>query len=246
MIWRVGLESVNRREFLLASVVLAGAACRSASGENITSPEQTYTLPDGARILFQGDSITDAGHDSGTLDPNVPSALGYGYPLFIAQHLLLARPKQALKVYNRARGGDTVPLLQARWQTDAINLQPDLLTILIGLNDFVADYTKPNYAAIYEQNYTALVDQTRQALPNTQLVIVEPYAIHDPPVPEFDSIRAAAARVAAHANAIWVPLHDILNQYVSEETHEYWFNDQHPTIAGSAAIAEQWLNKVGL
>lgn len=239
------MASVNRREFLLASAVLTNTACHSAKGESITAPN-SYVLPQGAKIVFQGDSVTDANRSNATTYPNIASAMGYGYPLFIAQHLLLARPKQALELYNRARGGDTIPLMQARWQADTIDFQPDLLSILIGLNDFVADYTNPNYATLYEDRYTALIDRTRQALPNVQIVIVEPYAINDTPVPEFDSVRAAAARVATYADAIFVPIHDMLNQHVREQTHEYWFDEQHPTIAGSAAIAEQWLKKVGL
>jgi lysophospholipase L1-like esterase len=197
--------------------------------------------------VFQGDSITDSDHWPGTTDANNALAMGYGYPLFLAQHLLFSQPNQQLQLFNRARGGDTVPLLQARWQTDAIDLQPDLLSILVGINDFVANYPNPDYAAIYEQNYMALIDTTVQALPNTKLVILEPYVMADVPVPEFQSIRDAAARVAQHANAIFVPLQDMLNTHASQQTRTYWIADQaHPTIAGSAAIANQWLQIVGL
>lgn len=237
------MEDVNRREFLLTSALLTSVACRSSDA---MSPAPPYVLPDGARIVFQGDSVTDATHWPGTTAANNAAAMGYGYPLFIAQHLLFSRPKQQLKLFNRARGGDTVPLLQARWQADVIDMQPDLLSILIGLNDFVADYGNPDYATKYEQGYMALVDQTRQALPQTQLVIVEPYAITDVPVPEFQNIRDAAARVATHADAIYVPIHDMLNKHVKDNGQAYWFDEQHPTIAGSAAIASQWLQRVGL
>jgi lysophospholipase L1-like esterase len=260
------MDPVNRREFLLTSALFTSAACRSRDG--VTAPPNdnqdpdstsggdpdqppSYTLSNGARIVFQGASETDSDREGGTLDPNNALSMGHGYPLFIAQHLLFANPQKQLQIFNRARGGDTVPLLQARWQTDTIDVQPDLLSILIGLNDYVAnynsqEYTSQEYPKVYEANYKALIDTTRHALPNTQIVIIEPYVIYDQPVPDFDAMRAAAQRVATYADAIFVPIHDMLNQHVSENGHAYWFNDQHPTIAGSAAIANQWLKVVGL
>lgn len=238
------MEEVNRRKFLLGSALLTGAAACSSS--KAMAPQDPYVLPAGARIVFQGDSITDADHWPGTIDPNHAAGMGYGYPLFIAQHLLLSRPNQQLKLFNRARGGDTVPLLQDRWQASVIDMQPDLLSIMIGLNDFVADSGTPDYAIKYEQRYNALIDTTRNALPQTQLVIVEPYLVDIDPVPEFDSMREVAVRVAKYADAIYVPTHDMLNRLIRENGHQYWFNDQHPTIAGSAAIASQWLKTVGL
>lgn len=238
------MEEVNRRKFLIRSALLTGVAACSSS--KAISPQPPYVLPDGARIVFQGDSVTDVNRGGGTLNPNNAASLGYGYPLFIAQYLLLSRPNQQLKLFNRARGGDTVPLLQERWQASVIDEQPDLLSIMIGLNDFVADSDAPDYAVKYEQRYKALIDQTRNALPQTQLVIVEPYLIDVDPVPEFDSMREAAVRVATYAEAIYVPTHDMLNRLARENGHEYWFDEQHPTIAGSAALARQWLKTVGL
>lgn len=237
------MQGVNRRQFLMGSALVTGAAACSSS--KAMAPPPPYVLPAGARIVFQGDSITDADHWPGTLDPNHAAGLGYGYPLFIAQHLLLTRPNHKLQLFNRARGGDTVPLLQERWKTSVIDIHPHLLSIMIGLNDFVADSGTPDYALRYEQRYRALIDTTRSALPQTQLVIVEPYLVDTEPVPEFDSMREAALRVARYAEAIYVPTHDLLNRLIRENGHQYWFDDQHPTVAGSAAIASQWLKAVG-
>jgi lysophospholipase L1-like esterase len=173
--------------------------------------------------------------------------MGEGYALFVAQQLLLDYHQKNLQFYNRARGGDKVKDLQDRWQTDALDLQPDLLSILIGVNDFGAYYEDPKVAENYEAQYTALVDTTIKALPNTQLVILEPYVMADVPTTAFQGMRDAAKRVAQHANAIFVPLQDMLDAHAAEDTRTYWVADQaHPTIAGSAAIAKQWLKIVGL
>ncbi len=237
------MKDINRRRLLLSSAVLAGAACRSSEA---MSPLVPYVLPDGARIVFQGDSITDVDHWPGTIDPNNARGMGDGYPFMIAHHLLFTRPRQNLLLFNRARGGDTVPLLQSRWQSDVINMRPDLLSIMIGINDFFADAGSANYATKYESGYKALIDQTREALTNTQIVIVEPYLIDDELEADFKSIRDASVRVAAYAEAIYVPTHDMLKRLVQQNGHNYWLDDQHPTIPGSAAIAEQWLKTVGL
>jgi lysophospholipase L1-like esterase len=244
------MEDVNRREFLLTSASLSAMACGSgdhSSKNQITGPNTPpLTLPTGATILFQGDSIPNADRSAGSTDANNADCMGYGFALFIAMKQLYANPNQGLQFYNRSFGGDTVPLLQARWQTDTIDIKPDLLSILVGINDFANDYQDPNVATIYEQNYTALINSTLQALPNVKLVIMEPYIIADAPVPGFQAIRDAAAQVAQQANAIFVPLQDMLNQHISQQTATYWVKDQaHPTIAGHAAIAYQWLQYVG-
>jgi lysophospholipase L1-like esterase len=262
-------NNIDRREFLFTSAFITASACSSGERGHITSPPDTpsdstpdtpsdsepsdppatpaYVLPNGGTVLFQGDSITDSDHWPGTIYPNNARAMGCGYAMFVAQQLLYAYPKKQLLCYNRARGGDTVPLLQARWQTDALDLKPDLLSILIGINDYAADYENPKIADIYEENYTKLVDDTRKALPNVQFVILEPYVMADVPTTPFQVIRDAAKRVAKHVDAIFVPLQDMLDQHAREETRTYWIADQaHPTIAGSAAIAKQWLKYVGL
>ncbi|HEY2849307.1 MAG TPA: GDSL-type esterase/lipase family protein, partial [Gemmatimonadaceae bacterium] len=87
-------------------------------------------------ILFQGDSITDVGRNRNVPGENNASALGGGYPLLAASQMLRAHPDGGLKFFNRGVSGDKVPALQARWQTDTITLQPDVLSILVGVNDF--------------------------------------------------------------------------------------------------------------
>src|SRR6187549_3063833 len=86
-------------------------------------------------VLFQGDSITDAGRDRLNPDANDPGALGDGYAFLAACRLLAASPQESTLVYNRGISGNQVPDLQARWQRDCVELGPELVSILIGIND---------------------------------------------------------------------------------------------------------------
>src|SRR5256886_5178130 len=95
-----------------------------------------FRSADGSVVLFQGDSITDAGRDRGVADRNSAGALGSGYPLLAAAAALAAHPDRGLRFYNRGISGNKVPDLAARWATDTVALAPDVLSILIGVNDF--------------------------------------------------------------------------------------------------------------
>jgi lysophospholipase L1-like esterase len=205
-------------------------------------------------ILFQGDSITDGGRNRRVADENSASALGGGYPLIAASHMLRAHPDSGLRIFNRGVSGDKVPALQARWETDTIALKPDILSILVGVNDLWHKLTG-GYAgtvADYESQYNGLLDGTRQALPNVRLVILEPFVLVTGAVdakwyPEFDERRAVAARVAKRAKAMFVPLQSMFTQLSKSAPPSYWLADGvHPTIAGHAAIADRWREAVGL
>ena len=202
----------------------------------------------GTVVLFQGDSITDAGRNRASADANSAGALGSGYPLLVASAVLAARPGGALRFYNRGISGNKVPDLQQRWTTDTIDLKPDVLSILIGVNDFwhKLDHGYNGTVQDYEQQYNALLDATREALPHVHLIVLEPFVLRTGAVdarwfPEFDQRRAAAARVAARARATFVPLQTVFNQQARAAPPEYWASDGvHPTPAGHAVIAEQW------
>jgi lysophospholipase L1-like esterase len=234
-------NEINRREFLAATAAMATAT--QISGAIADPPPQQ-----GRVILFQGDSITDAGRDRNSTKPNDAGALGSGYPLLVTAAVLAARPKDGLQFYNRGISGNKVPDLQQRWQRDTLDFKPDVMSILIGVNDFwhKLDHGYTGTVQDYEQQYTALLDQTRRALPNLRLVVLEPFVLRTGAVterwfPEFDQRRAAAARVAAHAKAAFVPLQSIFDDKVRSAAPAYWAADGvHPTAAGHAVIAEQW------
>src|SRR3989454_9128662 len=126
-------DHLTRRDFVTAASALAGAALLPAAA---TAGRAPVGAADGSVVLFQGDSITDCGRDRKLPDPNAASALGSGYPLLVAAAALAAHPDRALRFYNRGVSGNKVPDLAARWATDTVALAPDVLSILIGVNDF--------------------------------------------------------------------------------------------------------------
>lgn len=229
---------LNRREFVQGS-----AAALAVSGfGRLARPGA------GTTVLFQGDSITDSGRNRSATEPNAAGALGNGYPLLAASAVLAARPGQSLRFFNRGISGNKVPDLQQRWTADALDLQPDVLSILIGVNDFwhKLDNRYAGTVQDYEQQYAALLDQTRRALPRLHLIVLEPFvlrvgAVDERWFPEFDQRRAAAARVASQARATFVPLQTVFDRHLRRAPPAYWAADGvHPTPAGHALIAEQW------
>ncbi|HLZ45518.1 MAG TPA: SGNH/GDSL hydrolase family protein [Gemmatimonadales bacterium] len=229
----------------MTTAALAGTAQRPIGA--ITDPPRA-AAKQGMVVLFQGDSITDAGRNRDSKDPNSAGALGNGYPLLVAAAVLAERAKDGLQFYNRGVSGNTVPDLQQRWTTDTLELKPDVLSILIGVNDFWHKLGQGYTGTVqdYEQQYTALLDETRRALPNVRLIVLEPFVLRTGAVdarwfPEFDQRRAAAARVASHAHATFVPLQAIFDQQIRSAPPAFWAADGvHPTPAGHAVIAAHW------
>jgi lysophospholipase L1-like esterase len=242
------MRDVTRREFVETTGAALGLAVWPLHG----GPEREAPATAGSAILFQGDSITDCGRDRAVADPNIARALATGYPLLIAAELLRARPDAGLRIFNRGVSGNTVPDLDARWQTDALDLRPDILSILIGVNDIwhKLNGTYTGTVEQYESQYAALLDRTRQALPGVRLVVLEPFvlrtgAVTDAWFPEFDQRRAVAARVAERAGATFVPLHGLFERLSREAPPQYWAADGvHPTVAGHGVIAQAWLETV--
>jgi lysophospholipase L1-like esterase len=202
-------------------------------------------------VLFQGDSITDTGRERSSTAANDPAGMGRGYAFLAMCRLLAERPTAGLSVYNRGISGDRVPDLTARWENDCLALAPDVLGILIGVNDIWHKLggRYDGSVADYEQGFAQLLAQTRRALPRTHLVIGEPFVLRCGAVterwfPEFDQRRAAAARVAREAGATFVPFQAIFDRAVgSGSSPEWWAADGvHPTPAGHQLMADAWLD----
>ncbi|MES2124666.1 MAG: SGNH/GDSL hydrolase family protein [Gemmatimonadota bacterium] len=235
----------SRRDFLAASAAAVAMTRWPASA--LAAPAAGHTL------LFQGDSITDAGRNRARVGPNDVGGTGTGYPLLISAALRERFAASNLQIYNRGVSGNTVPDLQARWQTDTITLAPAILSILIGVNDIwhTRAKTYSGTSASYEAAYRALLAETRNALPGVRIVVMEPFvtlvgSVDASWFPEFDDYRAAAARVAKSAGATFVPLHEMLQGLARQTGPAYWAADGvHPTLAGHQAIAKQWMKVVG-
>lgn len=201
-------------------------------------------------ILFQGDSITDCGRDRNNVNPN--GGLGSGYVLFLAGNLLTRMPDLNLKIYNRGISGNRIVDLYARWKIDALNLKPDLISILIGVNDTWHGFNYNNGVEPerYELIYRMLLDWTRKELPQTRLVLCQPFALVTGAVSEewMPEIRRRGEIVQALAqefNTIYVPFQDVMNSALSKAPAQYWLGDGvHPTVAGHKLMTDAWLEAV--
>ncbi|MCA9124219.1 MAG: SGNH/GDSL hydrolase family protein [Planctomycetaceae bacterium] len=249
-------ETLSRRQLIERSAIAAGVAAAVAALPKQLQASSPVVLRKGDVVLFQGDSITDAGRDRNNQDKaNHARALGTGYPMLIGPELLRDHASLDLQIFNRGISGHKVPDLAQRWQQDTIDLKPALLSILIGVNDiwhkFAGRYD--GTVADYETGLAALLAKTRDALPNVKIVVCEPFvlrcgAINDTWFPEFDQRRAVAKKVAADAGTMWVPFQTMFDEAVASGTApNYWAGDGvHPTLAGHSLMAQTWRKVVGL
>ncbi|MCF7974360.1 MAG: SGNH/GDSL hydrolase family protein, partial [Phycisphaerae bacterium] len=205
------------------------------------------------KILFQGDSITDAGRDVRVVrTANNPSGLGHGYVIMAAARLLSQYPTRDLKFYNRGISGHKVFQLARRWKKDCLDIAPDVLSILIGVNDFWHTFDGGYTGSLdtYEQDYRALIDQTREALPEIRLILCEPFMLPagevDPSMmQQFAYYREAARRVAAYAGAVFVPFQSVLDQACQTAPPALWAPDGvHPTLGACHLLANAWVDTV--
>jgi lysophospholipase L1-like esterase len=246
-----GPGATTRRDFLTAS---ASAFALGLVPAAVRAGARQVRRAAGFTLLFQGDSITDASRARGVTTANQADGLGLGYPLLVASALLHAHAERGLQCLNRGVSGNTVPDLASRWQQDTLDLKPDLLSILIGVNDYwhTLDGSYRGTALDYETGYADLLARTRRALPPVRLVVLEPFVLRcgvvtDGWFPEFDRRRAAARRVAERAGATFIALHAMFEQRAQQAPPSYWASDGvHPTLAGHEAIAQLWLQTVAL
>ena len=252
---------MNRRNMIKGSALAAGVAGVTGSLSSVASaaPSETAGQPKfkkGAVILFQGDSITDAGRNRKSENrANDVSGLGHGYPLHAAGGLMADHAEKELKIYNRGISGHKVPDLANRWKRDCIDLKPDVLSILIGVNDIWHKMNGKYDGTVetYRTGFTELLKETREALPETTFVICEPFALRcgavkDSWFPEFDQRRAVAKEVAKNAGALWVPFQEIFDKSIASGVDpKYWAGDGvHPSLAGHALMAKSWREVVGV
>ena len=198
-------------------------------------------------LLFQGDSITDTGRRREGA-PNHPHSLGSGYAALAASALLSRAPDRGWQCYNRGVGGDTIGDLAARWDADALALEPDVLSVLVGINDLWTADSGGAPAARYEERYRALLDRTRSARPGVTLLIGEPFvlpggsAVDEAWPSALEPYRQAARRVADAYDATWIPYQSVFDAALRDAPGPYWAEDGiHPSPAGHHRMAQAWL-----
>jgi lysophospholipase L1-like esterase len=204
-------------------------------------------------ILFQGDSITDAGRSRMASGSNSPDGMGFGYPRVIMDHVLAEYPDQGFRFFNRGISGNRIQDLARRWNQDALHLQPDLISILIGVND-TWNYLLMGLGSSpegYRRIYWQLLQDTRSELPNISLVLCEPFMLLTGEVTEeWDEDIAqrqdCVQKLAAEFDAIYVPFQAALNNAASNgvPAHQLLEDGVHPTQRGHRLLADCWIKNV--
>ncbi|OPH49287.1 GDSL family lipase [Paenibacillus ferrarius] len=197
-------------------------------------------------VLFQGDSITDAGRirDNG-------QDLGRGYALMAAAQFSASCPEKQVQFLNRGISGNRVVDLEQRWQEDCLDLKPNLVSIYIGINDTWRRYDRndPTSTEAYEKGYRNILTQTAET--GAKLVLIEPFVL---PVPEdrklwredLDPKITVVRELAREFGARLVCLDGLFAQASTRAESSFWAPDGvHPSPAGHALVAKAWLQAVG-
>ena len=210
-------------------------------------------LGKGDVILFQGDSITDAGREKEQQLANSPKSFGSGYAFLAASKLLNEHASKELVIYNRGISGNKVFQLSDRWQKDCLDLNPQVLSILIGVNDFWHKLNGKYDGTVekYETDLRLLLFLTKKMLPTVKLVIGEPFVVLDGSAvdekwfPEFDAYRLSSKKLATEFEAVFVPFQSIFEEAQKYAPGRYWTGDGvHPSMAGASLMAEAWVKAV--
>lgn len=197
-------------------------------------------------ILFQGDSITDAGRSREN-----ESLPGEGYPNRVKEALQFECPNE-YTMYNRGISGNRVVDLYARIKADIINLKPDYMSILIGVNDVWHEFLGKNGvdAEKYFKIYSMLIEEIKEALPDVKIMILEPFALkgigNEEYWEEFQQEvfkRAEKSKeIAEKYNLTFVPLQEKFDVATKLATNDYWLMDGvHPTTPGHELIKREWM-----
>jgi lysophospholipase L1-like esterase len=256
-------KSISRRHFI-ASAGLAGIASVAPNlafaGNEGNNHADIPEKEKGLTFLFQGDSITDGNWGQNlSKDRNLKDGnhiLGHGYVFAIAARLGMDFPQAGFTFHNRGMSGHKVSDLEKRWDTDTLALKPDVLSILVGINDAGAVFRKNDDAynvATFEEKYRALLRQTKEANPNILFVLGPPFMYpvgvhkeqwdfwsHEAPV-RADVVR----KLAAEFDAVLVDYPLMFEKASKIAPIEHWTWDGcHPSVPGHELMAREWIKQV--
>lgn len=204
----------------------------------------------GETILFTGDSITDCGRNR---QSGSAAELGEGYVAFVDSKMAANNPATRIRVLNTGTSGNRVVELETRWQTDVLDLQPDWLSIMIGVNDIwnqLRNPLDPDPVTIdrYENIYHKLLEQTHPQLKG--LVLMPPFFLEtnpsDPMREQIDAYGAIVKKLADEFDAVFVDVQAAFDRHMKHRTTQSLSNDRiHPNKTGHCIIADAFLTATG-
>ena len=210
-------------------------------------------LQKGDVILFTGDSITDAFRKPEEL--NIAYQLGAGYAMLIGARLMSEFPGADFRFENRGISGQRITQLEERWERDCLDLAPNVVSILIGVNSTLGKFRDPDppvdadFDSFYN-TYDCLLKRLAERRPGVRLVLCEPFMLPcgmgAPELLQDIRVRAECVRrLAKNYSAIFVPFQSVFDAALARASAEYWAYDGiHPTAAGFWLMAETWLKHI--
>jgi lysophospholipase L1-like esterase len=203
-------------------------------------------------IVFTGDSITDTGRSLPAYAP-----FGYGYVNFVANTLLARYARLNLNIVNTGVSGNTVRNLKPRWKRDCLDYSPDVISLLIGVNDLWRQHVEPDrlpeavYPSEYESVYRTLLAAARRKCAGVQLVLMEPFLFCGDKDSEMrrglDVYLEVVHRLSEEFGAVLVRLQEKIDAEIKTIEPRRWSDDSvHPHPWAHAWIALRWLEAAGL
>ncbi len=200
-------------------------------------------------IVFYGDSITDCGRDRDAV-PGEEAGWGHGYAQMASAWLSAQKPELSLQFSNKGNGGDRVSDLEERLERDVLSLRPNLVSILIGINDVWREFDSnlPSPLEEFSASFRRILERVVGA--GCEVILLDPFVLHIRP--EFEAWRPlldpkieVVRELSREFAATHVPLDDIFQAASQKRKPEFWAADAvHPTLAGHALIAQSWLEAV--
>ncbi|SFC27237.1 Lysophospholipase L1 [Alkalibacterium subtropicum] len=201
-------------------------------------------------LLFIGDSITDAGRIK-----SEPADLGRGFPLLVSAYLQANMPEKRLTLLNRGVDGDTLSDVKSRWEEDCLDINPDIVTLLIGINDTWRNQDNNQLVTdeeleAFESDYRFLLKSLHQRT-DARVILMEPFVL---PYPkdrmnwrrDLDLRIQIVRKMAKEYQTELIPLDGLLNAQGIKNGFSYYTGEDgvHPTVAGQGYIAKVWIDAV--
>ena len=202
------------------------------------------------KILFFGDSITDAGRNKEKHPSFSNSAYGVGYVMQVAGRLFEKSPVD-YEIVNRGISGHRIVDLYARAKIDCWNHQPDLISILIGINDIWHEVEVQNGVEPerFERIYRMLIEDTQARLPDTKLLLCAPFVLKGSATEaaweQFSECSVYAEiveKLAKEYGLYFLPLQEAFDAAADKYgAATFLFDGVHPTVQGATLIANEWM-----
>lgn len=205
------------------------------------------------KIVFQGDSITDGNRYKAKEEEwDKNHQIGHSYVYIINGILGSKYPEKYLEFVNRGISGNRIIDIYGRVDNDIIDLKPDILSMLVGVNDLPSAFNCKTGTSSdkYNKLYRMMLDEVKANNPKIKLVLCEPFILpvnkaqrdYDTCTKLMAAYQEKVAQIAADYEAIFVPLQAEFNSLCKVREAEYWSWDGiHPTENGHGIIAEKWI-----